>query len=105
MRTRGKLQNPGIWVEDGYYLTQFQEKGWSSLFNSSSDFLNFGTRLLSAVVQNLTIVHYPTDCQMFSLGRCTSASNEQNDLFVELRCAFLQMAAFFEYQTTVVEVH
>jgi len=50
IRTRGKLQNPGIWVEDSYYLTEFQEQGWASLFNSSNDFLNFGTRFLSALM-------------------------------------------------------
>ena len=59
IRTRGKLQNPGIWVEDSYYLTEFQEQGWASLFNSSNDFLNFGTRFLSALIQHFTIVHYP----------------------------------------------
>ncbi len=67
VRTRGKIANPGIWVEDSYYLQQFNEEGLSSLFNSSNDFLNLGTRLLSAFTQSLTIVHYPITSILLTL--------------------------------------
>ncbi len=60
IRTKEKISYPGIWVEDSVHLQDMVSEGFSSLLNPTSNFLHFGTRLLTAVVQIFTIEHYPT---------------------------------------------